>query len=349
MKSPHLSCVAVAALLLLSAPARAQADDAKTRARALVQEGAKLYDQGDYDGAWEKFEAARRVFPSPKLFYNLGLALRGLAREAEAVEAFERFLAEAKDAPASARSEARDAIATLSARLGQIRIECNSDGASVSIDGRDVGVTPRPAPVRASGGLHQVVVARSGWPAFVERVRVSPGATVTVRAVLTPPAPVPALPPPVARVETSAEPATPTVTDDLDLSHAGRFGVALGFDLALHPETGQRILPGLTYGLNSTVELTGGAILGKQSKGAWLGGRAFLLQGRWKPALSFGIPIFFLDHETPIGLQLGAGLNVDLTANAGLFAALGATAFPRASASADRFWLLISTGVEARF
>jgi hypothetical protein len=351
MQIPRFSRTALAALPLLAAlavsPVQAQTDDARTRARALVQEGAHLYDQGDYDGAWEKFEAARRLFPSPKLFFNLGLALRGLAREAEAVEAFERFLAEAKDAPAAARAEAREAIASLSARLGQIRVECNTEGAVVSLDGRDVGVTPRAAPVRASDGLHQVVVARKGWPAFVERVRVNAGATVTVRATLAAPS---SVAPPVAPVAANVETAVlPRPADDSDLSHAGQFGVALRFDLALHPESGQRLLPGLTYGLGSIIELTGGAILGKQSKGAFVGGRAFLLPGRWKPELSFSIPFFFLTDEIDVGLQLGAGLNVDLSPHAGLFVSLGGAAFPRASVSADRFWLLISSGVEARF
>jgi hypothetical protein len=195
------------------------------------------------------------------------------------------------------------------------------------------------------------VVSRSGWPAHVEQVRVVAGGSVSVRAVLAAPAgraapPLPGVSRPEAPVVVaSAE----RPVERIDLSHAGQFGLSLGLHLALHPEMGQRILPGLSYGVTSMVELTGGAILGQQAKGGWLGGRVFLLQGTWKPELSFTVPIFFPGSQITVGLQGSAGVTLDLTPHAGLYAALGAAVFPRATVSADRFWLLASTGAQARF
>src|SRR2546429_264639 len=90
--------------LCLSAPARAQTSEARERARALLAEGAKLFDDGDYEGALGKFEAAHRLVPSPKLYFNIGQAQRSLARDVEALEAFETFVAEAHDAPAERRA-----------------------------------------------------------------------------------------------------------------------------------------------------------------------------------------------------------------------------------------------------
>src|SRR5256885_5737044 len=105
--------------LCLSSPARAQSSDARERARALLAEGAKLFDDGDYEGALGKFEAAHRLVPSPKLYFNIGQAQRSLARDVEALEAFEAFVAQAHDAPPERRREAEQAIAALGRRIAR--------------------------------------------------------------------------------------------------------------------------------------------------------------------------------------------------------------------------------------
>jgi tetratricopeptide (TPR) repeat protein len=74
----------------------------------LLSQGSKLYHQGDLAGALEKFEAAYVAFPSPKLMFNIGQANRDLGRPVEAVEAFQRFLAEATDASPETMAEARN-------------------------------------------------------------------------------------------------------------------------------------------------------------------------------------------------------------------------------------------------
>ena len=57
-----LHCARVALVVVglgtLIAPALAQKPDSRTAARELLQEGAQLYDQGDYEGALAKFEQA---------------------------------------------------------------------------------------------------------------------------------------------------------------------------------------------------------------------------------------------------------------------------------------------------
>src|SRR6266550_719215 len=83
------------------APAPAPAGDgqAKARAQALLSEGTAAYGRGDYAAALDKFTAAYRIFPSPKLWFNIGQANRDLGRPVEAVAAFDRFLRNAGDAP----------------------------------------------------------------------------------------------------------------------------------------------------------------------------------------------------------------------------------------------------------
>jgi len=346
---PLVLAVVVAALFGPLARAQGQGDGARARARALLQQGGQLYEGGDYTGALEKFQAAYEIVPSPKLFFNMGQAYRGLARPVEGIEAFERFLAEAKDASPSLQAEARELIAALSRQVGELRISASVDGAAISVDGREAGTSPRDRPVRLAAGPHQVVLEKAGWRTFAQRVQIAAGATVTVNAVLAPlataapvaPRPSPAAPPPTMRATAAPPRAAPR------FGHGGQAGAFLRVDFGLHPETGQRLVPGLSYGVSDVIELSAGAILGRATKGAWLGGRAFLTQGRVKPALSLGLPLF-LSKPTAVGLQGGGGLTVELGTNAGLYADLGGALFPGAPSS-DRLWLLVSAGAQGRF
>jgi tetratricopeptide (TPR) repeat protein len=75
--------------------------------------------RGDYQAALARFQEAYALVPSPKIHYDFGLAYVGLERPAEALAAFERFLAEAPDAPPDKREKATSLIATLRARVAE--------------------------------------------------------------------------------------------------------------------------------------------------------------------------------------------------------------------------------------
>jgi tetratricopeptide (TPR) repeat protein len=77
-------------------PSRAQetADDAA--AREYFERGRSAFDQADYEGALVYFRHAYRLSRRSELQYNIGVAADRLQREEEALEAFERFLAESE-------------------------------------------------------------------------------------------------------------------------------------------------------------------------------------------------------------------------------------------------------------
>src|SRR5690606_33568184 len=58
-----------------------------------------LYDEGRYDEAIELLRELVREYPDPILLYNLGRAHEGAERLAEAIDAYERYLDAAPDAP----------------------------------------------------------------------------------------------------------------------------------------------------------------------------------------------------------------------------------------------------------
>jgi tetratricopeptide (TPR) repeat protein len=119
--------VLLSLLAQLSPPA---ADpQAKARAQGLLNAGSELYGKGDYAGVLEKFNAAYAANPSPKLMFNIGQANRDLSRPVEALEALEKFLASDTNASPETTAEARNAVAELREKLGQIRIDCEMPGA----------------------------------------------------------------------------------------------------------------------------------------------------------------------------------------------------------------------------
>ena len=63
---------------------------AKSAAQVRLDEGTRSFEAGDYATALRKFEDAYRIFPSPKLWFNIGSSQRLLSRPVEALHAFER-------------------------------------------------------------------------------------------------------------------------------------------------------------------------------------------------------------------------------------------------------------------
>jgi hypothetical protein len=109
-------------------------------ARAKLVEGVAALKRRDHQAALTRFEEAYALVPSPKIHYDFGLAYVGLGRTADALAAFERFLAEAPDAPPETREKAASLIPTLRARLAE---------AAARNDAPVQGVSPPPA--RAQG------------------------------------------------------------------------------------------------------------------------------------------------------------------------------------------------------
>ena len=351
-----LHCARVALVVVglgtLIAPALAQKPDSRTAARELLQEGAQLYDQGDYEGALAKFEQAYQRFRSPKIFFNLGQAYRGLSRNVEAVEAFERFLAEAKYAPAASRQEAESILVALRARVANLEIECDTAGAQVLIDGRVHGTTPVARSILLAPGPHQVVVEKQGRSPFLQRLDLQPGAATRVRAVLAenneekilPPAETAVLPPPDR--DATSTPSTQVASGQSELktalsprTHDGQFGAFVHFERVL--------VPGLSYGLGHGIEIGAGALIGYY-KGTWLGVRYLLLDGALKPGVVVAMPLFIVDGKAVAGIQAGATLQWDWTRHFGLYADLSVSYFPGAAADLGSVWFVPGGGVQAR-
>ena len=217
-----------------AAPAPAASDaagDAKSHAKAKLVEGGELLKQGEYKDALRRFQEAYELVPSPKIFYNFGLAYMNLGRTTEAVEAFERFLEEATDATPDVRANAERRRSELLPKVATIVVHSETEGAAISIDGRPFGTTPRKLPIRLDPGPHSLVLEKAPAPAFIRNLDVKAGERVVVEAKLADlPVIVASPPPPLAVTAPVApvEPDEPSKWSRLD----GKLKAAIGLGAA---------------------------------------------------------------------------------------------------------------------
>ena len=184
-------------------------EDAKKR----FAEGNERYARGEYDAAVESFRAAIAAEPKlPGPYRNLGLAYRALNRCAEALPAYEKYLALKPESRFTER--VRKEIELCRTKLGLnkpqptqpvaagtptppppqsaggqqahpetaqgiLHVAANliggeaTDEATVKVDGLVRGATPMTIPVTA--GVHKIDMARMGFESASATVEVGPG------------------------------------------------------------------------------------------------------------------------------------------------------------------------------
>jgi hypothetical protein len=179
-----LAAALCVACLLCAGTARA---DPKGEARVLMERGSALYRRGDHAGALREFEKARAVYPSARIYFNIGQALSHLGRRGAAVDAFERFLLEARDAAPERRKDAEDLLRELRSQIGYVRVIA-AGGSEITVDGELVGTAPLPRLVAVDPGSHQLTARVPGaLSAHVGRVDVTIGETTLWAAEAAPP------------------------------------------------------------------------------------------------------------------------------------------------------------------
>ena len=188
-----------------SAPA-GDGDRAKDAAEAKLVDGVELLKTRSYHQALERFEQAYALLPSPLIFYDLGLAELGLGDAPRALESFDRFLAEAPDAPADKRQKAERYREQLRARVSIVTLEsdANVGAAELTVDGLSLGRVSLPRRLYLAPGSHDLV-ARADGSAQPATISCPAGQALTFSLHLAPP------PAPVVAAPAGQSPVSPLV------------------------------------------------------------------------------------------------------------------------------------------
>src|SRR5439155_717560 len=117
----------------------------KSAARPIAEEALKLYDKGDYAGAYEKANRANDLVHAPTMALLTGRCLEKLGRFVEASEKYleashDTLEANASAAQKSAQIEAEKARSTLLPRIPamEIALDPPASDAAVLLDGKPV-------------------------------------------------------------------------------------------------------------------------------------------------------------------------------------------------------------------
>jgi hypothetical protein len=153
---------AATAPIVVSTPARA-ADDAMIQmARERFQEGVKYYDEKQYEKARAAFLQAYALKRHPAVLLNLAQSELRSGHEADAAKHFVTYLREHKEATALERQEAEKGLAAAKAKVGEITLNVDTDGAEISVDGQPEGRSPLTGPLYLEPGQHTIEARREG-------------------------------------------------------------------------------------------------------------------------------------------------------------------------------------------
>lgn len=177
--------LAIAALAaVLATPDRAVADAADdARADALLDEGTRQFtEDADYEGARQSFQQSYEVRPGWKALNGIALTYQEQGRYLDALETYERLLAEFGDGLTDAqRATVNRRLRELEARIGRIELRVDQPEARVLVDGKPALPVTRVLP-----GAHVIIATLAGHEPFTRSVDVRAGESVAVEVTLAP-------------------------------------------------------------------------------------------------------------------------------------------------------------------
>jgi tetratricopeptide (TPR) repeat protein len=180
-------------VLCASAPAMASAQDTPEGAMEHFQRGLRLYDAGDHEAALAALRLSFASYPSPNSHLYIARALSALGRLAEAVDALEGTLAEARRRVATDPRfretvlAAADELAALEARVGRLVLSGTlPPSATITLGERRLTVADLGRPIAIEPGRVIVSVEAEGHAPVERAVDVSAGTTSAIELHLEP-------------------------------------------------------------------------------------------------------------------------------------------------------------------
>jgi tetratricopeptide (TPR) repeat protein len=191
------------------APSEQAADDARRAdAKARYEQGVDAYKAGHFKDAVDLFLAADRLSPSAPLSFNIARAYEKLGDDSGTLRWYRDYLRRAPNAPNA--NEVAANVARYEARLAkkgvqQLTVLSTPSGATVSIDGANLGVTP--GTFELAPGQHHVVLLLRGYSDSASDLELAADHAQDLTVTL---AQAPAATAPVAPLTPPAQPPPPT-------------------------------------------------------------------------------------------------------------------------------------------
>ncbi len=170
------------------ASAQEVSDADKAEAKTLFTAGVKLFKKGQHAQALEKFQASYELRPHWRLHLNIGLCFKELSMYTEAKEQFDEFLQKgAEEMDDASLEQVFSELEELKSIIAVLGIDVINPGATIKLDGKEVGTSPILGPIEVNPGSHVLEVVMKGHKPFREEFLLSKGEqkdfTVTLEAL----------------------------------------------------------------------------------------------------------------------------------------------------------------------
>lgn len=177
-ESPSASATASASQAPLSESLRGMA-------RAEYEAGKILYADGDFSGAAMKFQRAYDESKDPRLLWNMAAAEKNLRHYVRVFTLVERYLLEAEGRlSAEDRADAEALLGTVKGFIGEVTLNVNPAGASISVDDQLLGAAPLPGSVKLEMGERKITVHKAGYADFVATRTIAGGSPTRIDVTL---------------------------------------------------------------------------------------------------------------------------------------------------------------------
>jgi tetratricopeptide (TPR) repeat protein len=145
-------------------------------AKADYEAARLLYEDGDYAGALTKLEAAYRQSSDPRLLWNMAAAEKNLRHYAKVLGLLDRYLkADPKLVTAEDRNQALALLDVARGFVASVSVTVVPAGASVEIDGVEVGKAPLAEPAQVDFGQRTLRVSKPGYVTKTETLLLEGG------------------------------------------------------------------------------------------------------------------------------------------------------------------------------
>lgn len=193
-------------------PTAAQRDEAKRR----FQAGLDLFKEGNYPASLVEFKRAYEIAPNYNVLYNIGQVYFQLQDYVNASKYLTQYLEEGgKRITPARRTEVEGDLDKLKARIAQVNVITNVQGAQVTVDDQPLGLTPLGQPALVSAGRRVFSATKEGHQSVRKTVEVAGGDRLDVQLDLPElapgqaPTPLPAIQPDGTQPQPQPQPGQP--------------------------------------------------------------------------------------------------------------------------------------------
>lgn len=140
--------------------------------------GSQALSRADTETAVRELTTAAAIAPDADILLSLARAHRLHGDPAKARDVLEQLRTNyGPKLSAPKRAEVDAELVAVKAKLATLKLAIAEPGASVKVDGKDVGTTPLAAPLELGTGAHELTVSKAGFVTSTRRVELASGET----------------------------------------------------------------------------------------------------------------------------------------------------------------------------